>query len=81
MKIAIDKNSISAVKPDNEYVYLFNNEPLEELLNTELHCIHYKSCNFVDINLTNYEINCIKKAKITDKDYDILPEKKDYKFM
>lgn len=80
MKIAIDKNSISVVKPNNEYVYLFNNEPLEELLNTGLHCIHYRSCNFVDINLTNYEINCIKKAKITDKNYDMLPKKEDYKF-
>lgn len=80
MKIAIDKNSISAVKPNNEYIYLFDNEPIEELINIGLHCIHYKDCNFVDINLTNYEINCIKKAKINDKDFDILPKKKDYKF-
>ena len=32
MKIAIDKKSISAVKPNNEYVYLFDKEPLENLL-------------------------------------------------
>ena len=80
MKIAIDKNSISAVKDNNEYIYLFDNEPLEELLKINLHCINYKYCNFVDINLTDYDIACIKKAKITDEDFDTLPKKKDYKF-
>ena len=30
-------------------------------------------------HLTDYNIDCIKKAKITDKDFDILPPKKDYK--
>lgn len=80
MKIAIDKKTISAVKPNNEYIYLFDNEPLEDLTNTGLHCINYKYCKFVDINLTDYDIDCIKKAKVTDKDYDKLPNKKDYKF-
>jgi hypothetical protein len=80
MKIAIDKRSISAVKPNNEYIYLFNDEPLEELVKLNMHCVYYKNCNFVDINLTNYDIDCIKKAKITDKDFDILPKKKNYKY-
>lgn len=80
MKIAIDKNSISSIKPNNEYIYLFDNEPLEDLINTGLHCINYKHCKFVDINLTDYDIDCIKKSKLTDKDYDILPSKKEYKF-
>lgn len=79
MKIAVDKNSISAVKENNnEYIYLFDDENYKELLKTKLHCIYYKNCNFVDINLTSYEVDCIKKAKITDADYDKL-EKKDYK--
>lgn len=79
MKIAVDKNSISAVKENNnEYIYLFDDENYKELLKTKLHCIYYKNCNFVDINLTSYEVDCIKKAKITDTDYDKL-EKKDYK--
>ena len=73
MKIAVDKNSISAVKDGNEYIYLFDKEPLEELLKTNLHCIYYKNCSYVDINLTNYEIDCIKKAKISDKDAIIVP--------
>ena len=80
MKIAVDKNSISAVKPNNEYIYLFDNEELEDLLNLNLHCLYYKKCDYVDINLTDYEIDCIKKAKYTDKDYDILPEKINYKY-
>lgn len=80
MKIAVDKNTINAANSNNEYVYLFDNEPLEDLINTGLHCINYKYCNFVDINLTDFQVNCIKKSKITDKDYDELPPKQDYKF-
>lgn len=81
MKIAVDKNSISAVKKNkNEYIYLFDKESLDELLSKDLHCIYYKNCNYVDINLTDYDVECLKKAKITDKDYDLLPDKIDYKF-
>lgn len=81
MRIAIDRYTKTiARKDDNEYIYVFNEEKLDELLKTGLHCIYYKNVSFVDINLTSYDIDCIKKAKITDKDYDILPEKKDYKF-
>ena len=78
MKIAIDKNSVNAIKKGNEYIYLFDDEPLEDLQKTKLHCVYYKKCDFVDINLTDYDVECIKKAKITDKDYDKL-EKKNYK--
>ena len=80
MKIAVDKKSINAVKPNNEYVYLFDKEPLADLLKLNMHCINYKNCSYVDINLTNYDIDCIKKAKVTDKDYDVLPKKKNYKY-
>ena len=81
MKIAVDKNSINIVKKDgNEYIYLFDNENYKDLLETNLHCIYYKKCNFVDINLTNYDIDCIKKSDINEKDFDKLPDKIDYKF-
>ena len=81
LKIAVNKNSISAVKKDdNKYIYLFDNESIDELLNTKLHCIYYKNCDFVDINLTDYDIDCIKKSDINEKDFDKLPEKIDYKF-
>jgi glycosyltransferase involved in cell wall biosynthesis len=81
MKIAVDKNSISAVKNNNnEYVYLYDNENYKDLIALNMHCLKYNYCNYVDINLTNYNVNCIKKARITDRDYDILPKRKDYKF-
>ena len=81
MKIAVDKNTLKAIKNNNnEYIYLFDNESLEELLKTKIHCIKYDRCDFVDINLTDYDIDCIKKAKITDKDFDKLPKNIDYNF-
>lgn len=81
MKIAIDKNSVGIVKKDNnEYIYLFDNEDYKDLLETGLHCIYYKKSGFVDINLTDYDIDCIKKAKVSDKNYDKLPDKINYKF-
>ena len=80
MRIAIDKNSITAYKENkNDYVYLYDEEELDDLLKLNLHCINYKRCDYVDINLTDYDVECLKKAKITDKDYDKL-EKRDYKF-
>lgn len=80
MRIAIDKESLKAYKKDNEYVYLFDKEPLEELLNLNMYCIYYKNCKYVDINLTNYDIDCLKKANIKDKDYDKIPDKINYKY-
>jgi len=80
MTIAVDKNSYQVAKKDNnEYIYLFKDETLEELINTNLHCIEYNKCKFVDINTTEYEIDCIKKCKITDENWDKLPEKVNYK--
>lgn len=79
MKIAIDKNSVNIAKKDgNEYIYLFDDEEYKDLLKTGLHCLHYEYCKFVDINLTDYDIDCIKKAKPTDKYWDKV-ERKDYK--
>lgn len=79
MKIAVGKNSASAISKDgNEYIYLFNDETLDELLEKKVHCIYYKECKYVDINLTDYEIDCIKKANIDDKNWNKL-EKKNYK--
>lgn len=79
MKIAIDKNSISVAKNDgNEYIYLFDNEDYRELFKTGLHCLDYRYCEFVDINLTDYNVECIKKANPIDKDWDKV-ERKDYK--
>ncbi len=80
MKIAVDKNSYQVAKDDgNKYIYLYEDEPLEDLMKTKLHCMEYNECEFVDINTTDYNIDCIKKCKITDKDWYKLPEKVNYK--
>ena len=79
MKIAIDKNSLSIVKKDNnEYIYLYDDADYNELIKLNLHCIDYRYCDYVDLNLTDYNVECIKKAKITDEDWYKV-EKKDYK--
>jgi glycosyltransferase involved in cell wall biosynthesis len=78
MKIAVDKNSIDMVNSKDEYVYLFDKESLEELLKLKLHCLYYKECNYVDINLTDYNVDCFKKANKEDKNWRKI-EKKDYR--
>lgn len=80
MKIAVDKKTYQVVNEKNDYVYLYDDENYKDLLKLGLHCIYYKKCNFVDINLTNYDVECLKQAKINDKDYDKLPDKINYKF-
>ena len=80
MKIAVDKNSYKVAKNDgNKYIYLFEDEPLEQLMKTKLHCMEYTECEYVDINTTDYNIDCIKKCKITDENWDKLPEYVEYK--
>ena len=76
MIVGIDKNTLDAPKNKKyDYIYLYDDEKLEDLLETGLHCIQYKHCKYVDINLTDYDIDCIKKCKITDKDWDNLEYK------
>ena len=78
--IALDKNSVNVERDSNsDYIYLFNDESLEELLKLNLHCMYYKNCQYVDINTTDYDIDCIKKCKITDENWNKLPEKVEYK--
>ena len=79
MKIAIDKNSLNVIKKDNnEYIYLYDNEDYNYLIKLNLHCLYYKYCKYVDINLTDYDIECIKKTTIDDKNWNKV-ERKDYK--
>lgn len=79
MEIAVDKNTIDLVEPSNEYIYLFDNEDLCSLLDKNMHCIDYRKCDGVDINLTDYDVDCIKKTTRDDKDYNKL-NKQDYKY-
>ena len=82
MKIAIDKNvDIKKLRKGNDYVYVFDDsEKVSDLIKIGMHCINKSLIKRVDIDMTQYNLKCIKKAKITDEDYDKLPEKKDYKF-
>ena len=80
MIVAINnKEYINKIK-DKELIYVFDKESVSELLKLNCHCIHKDYIKEVDINLTNYNIDCIKKANIEDKDWDKLPKKKNYKF-
>ena len=81
MRVAVDKDSLGAINTEgNEYIYIFHNESYKELLKLGLHCISSQYCKdeYVDINLTNYQIDSIKNAKITDKEWNQLVSR-DYK--
>ena len=80
MVIAVDKNSYQVAQDDgNRYIYLYDDEELEDLMGTRLHCVQYKEFEYADINLTDYNIDCMKRAKVTDDDWKSLPEKKYFK--
>ena len=70
MRIAIDKNSLEAIDSKNDFIYLFENEKLDDLLKTGLHCVRYNRSKFVDINLTDYDIDCLKKTKLKNKNWN-----------
>ena len=80
MTIGVDKNSYKVATNDgNKYIYLFEDEDIKDLMATRLHCVEWNECEYVDINTTDYNIDCIKKCKITDKNWKELPKKVDYK--
>ena len=53
MKVAIDKNTINKIKDLKEFdfIYVFDNEPLNELLNLKLHCVNKDFLDYVDIKV------------------------------
>lgn len=78
MKVAINNVDYISKLKGHEVIYAFDKEPVKELVKTGLHCINKDYIEGVDINLTDYDISCIKKCTIED---DLsLPPKKDYKF-
>ena len=83
MKVAIDKNIIDKIKDldEFEYIYVFeNSEDIDDLIKTNLHCINKDYIEYVDINLTDYNIDALKQTKITDKKWKEQPKKKDYRY-
>ena len=80
MTIAVDKKTYKVAKNDgNKYIYLYDDEPLETLMKTKLYCVQYKEIDYVDINTTEYNVDCKKRANIKDKDWNVLPEYINYK--
>ena len=78
MRIAINNLNYLDKLKENEIIYVFDKESLDDLIKTGLHCVHKDYIEGVDINLTNYDIPCIKKCTIDD---DLtIPPKRDYKF-
>ena len=76
MKIAVDKTNYKQIPNDNnEYIYIFDNEEINDLLKTKLNCIRYDKVKCVDINTTNYNIRCKKHAKITDNFEDLFKKR------
>ena len=82
MRVAIDKKVIKEITDLKEFdfVYLFENEELEDLLKLNIHCIHKDLADNIDVNLTEYNIPCLIKADVKDKEWKKPIERKDYKF-
>lgn len=80
MIIAIDNLECLPKLEGHEVIYVFKDEKLKDLLNTGLHCIRYDKIERVHINLTDYDIPCKKRAKITDKDLLEMPKVKQNKY-
>ena len=82
MKVAIDKNCIDKI--DNlkkyDFIYVYESEDTDYLLNLGINCIHKRYIEEVDINLTDYDIVSLKKAKVTDKEWDKLPKITNYNY-
>lgn len=82
MQVAIDKTCskyLDKVK-GNELIYIFDDEPLEELLKLNMHCVHKSKINEVEINASNFKLNAIKTVNLANISELEVPKKKDYKF-
>ena len=71
--------AVNFIPKDNkhEYIYVFDKFD-KKLLDIPIRCVNRKHVDFVDINLTDYDIECFKKTTLDDKEWDKL-DKKDYK--
>jgi glycosyltransferase involved in cell wall biosynthesis len=82
MKVAIDINTFNKIKEKDKYEYIiaFDKEDVNDLIKTKAHCIRYDLIDAVDINLTDYDIEAIKKANIEDENWYELPKVINHKF-
>ena len=49
MTVAVDKNSKHIINDKHDYIYLFDDEPLDELLSLKVHCMYFKKVKYVDL--------------------------------
>ncbi len=82
MQVAIDKTCLKYLDKvkGNELIYIFDDEPLEELLKLNMHCVHKSKISEVEVNASNYKINAIKTVNLANISKLEVPKKKDYKF-
>lgn len=83
MQVAIDKTCLKYLDKvkGNELIYIFDDEPLEELLKLNIHCVHKSKISEVEINASNFKLNAIKTVNLANISELELPKKKDYKFV
>lgn len=82
MQVAIDKTCLKYLDKvkSNELIYIFDDEPLEELLKLNMHCVHKSKINEVEINASNFKLNAMKTVNLANISELEVPKKKDYKF-
>lgn len=83
MQVAIDKTCLKYLDKvkGNELIYIFDDEPLEEILKLNMHCVHKSKISEVEVNASNFKLNAIKTTQIENIEEIELPKKKDYKFV
>ena len=82
MQVAIDKTCLKYLDKvkGNELIYIFDDEPLEELLKLNMHCVHKSKISEVEINASKFKLNAIKTVNLANISELEVPKKKDYKF-
>ena len=83
MQVAIDKTWLKYLDKvkGNELIYIFDDEPLEELLKLNMHCVYKSKISEVEVNASNFKLNAIKTVNLANISEIELPKKKDYKFV
>ena len=82
MQVAIDKTCLKYLDKvkGNELIYIYDDEPLEELLKLNMHCFHKSKISEVEVNASNFKLNAIKTVNLLNISELEVPKKKDYKF-
>ena len=82
MQVAIDKTCLKYLDKvkGNELIYIFDDEPLEEILKLNMHCVHKSKISEVEVNASNFKLNAIKTVNLANISELEVPKKKDYEF-